>query len=88
MRRFRVHDIPMIYPYVLSLLHPIAVSGGGTVPFNGGQSFAAGPPPGGAGGTAASILRAVVFGRWAMGWALGTRKILTWILHYHQLIRC
>ena len=51
---------------------PIAISGGGAVPFSGGQNFAAGPPPGGAGGTAAWIL-------WAMGWAPGTGSTLMWI---------
>ena len=55
--------------------HHIAISGGGTLPFSGGQNFAGGPPAGGACGTVAEIL-------WAMGWALGTGRTLMWVLFF------
>jgi hypothetical protein len=46
--------IPLLYVPIIFPRFPrtTAISGGGAVPFSG-QNFAAGPPPGGAGGTAA-----------------------------------
>ena len=80
-RRFQIKPGIMLVPRHIPLLYvPIifprfprrtSISGGGAVPFSG-QNFAAGPPPGGAGGTAAWIL-------WAMGWAPGTGSTLMWI---------
>ena len=85
-RRFQIKPGIMLVPRHIPLLYvPIifprfprrtSISGGGAVPFSGGQNFAAGPPPGGAGGTAAWILL-------AMGWEPETGRTLMWILCTH-----
>ena len=48
-----IHPRLCVHVYSFFYVVPIAISGGGAVPFSGGQNFAAGPPPAGAGGTAA-----------------------------------